>query len=154
MPSDSVEVSVDIAAPAAAIYDLVSDLPRMGEWSPEATGGRWLGEAAGAAVGAKFRGHNRSGWRRWSTTVTVTEADPGKRFVFRVTTGPIAVSEWSYDLSPSPSGGTTVVERWSEHRPGWMRALSIPLMGVSDRAAHNRTTMEHTLAALKGTAEG
>jgi hypothetical protein len=34
-----------------------------------------------------------------------------------------------------------------------MKTLSKPVMGVSDRAAHNRRNMEATLEALKKTAE-
>ena len=56
-------------------YALVSDLPRMGELSPENTGGRWLKGATGPAVGARFKGTNRNGVRRWSTTATVEVAD-------------------------------------------------------------------------------
>jgi hypothetical protein len=79
-----VSVMEDISASPDVVYDLISDLPRMGEWSPESTGGRWLG-ADGPGVGASFLGRNRSARRRWSTLVTVMVADPGRRFAFRVT---------------------------------------------------------------------
>jgi uncharacterized protein YndB with AHSA1/START domain len=150
--TDTVEVSEHIDAPAATVYDLVSDLPRMGQWSPEARGGRWLDGAAKPQQGARFRGNNRSGWRRWSTTVEVTDAERGNRFAFHVTLGPVAISDWSYDFAPSATG-TTVTERWADRRPGWMRALSGPVMGVSDRGGHNRANMQQTLQALKQAAE-
>jgi polyketide cyclase/dehydrase/lipid transport protein len=35
------EASIEIHASPEAVYDLVSDLPRMGEWSPENIGGEW-----------------------------------------------------------------------------------------------------------------
>ena len=63
-----------IRADAGELYDLVSDLPRMGEWSPENTGGRWVNGAAGPVVGARFKGTNQSGWRKWKTDVVVTVA--------------------------------------------------------------------------------
>jgi uncharacterized protein YndB with AHSA1/START domain len=147
-----VKVSAEIAAPAEKVWHLVSDLPRMGEWSPENTGGRWLDGAAGPALGARFRGSNRKGLRRWSTTCTVTAADTGKKFSFEVTYGPLAISTWDYTLTPSDSG-TTVVEEWTDRRPSWMKIASGPVMGVSDRAAHNRSGMEQTLARLKSAAE-
>ncbi|HAY67306.1 MAG TPA: hypothetical protein DCY82_03325, partial [Acidimicrobiaceae bacterium] len=31
------EASIEIAASPEAVYDLVSDVTRMGEWSPEST---------------------------------------------------------------------------------------------------------------------
>jgi len=147
-----VEVRARIAADPRKVYDLVSDLPRMGELSPENTGGRWIDGASGPAVDAKFRGSNRKGLRRWSTTVTVTEADPGRRFAFEVTYGPLAISTWEYDLTATPEG-CEVVESWTDRRPSWMRVASAPVMGVRDRAAHNRAGMEETLAKLKAAAE-
>ena len=47
-----------IAASAAEWYDMVSDLRRMGEWSPENRGGAWIKGARGPAVGARFKGSN------------------------------------------------------------------------------------------------
>lgn len=144
--------SADIAAPAEKVWSLVSDLPRMGEWSPENTGGTWIGGATGPAAGARFRGSNRKGLRRWSTTCTVTAADAGKRFAFEVTYGPLAISTWEYTFTPNGEG-TTVVEEWTDRRPAWMKVMSIPVMGVADRADHNRRGMEHTLERLKVAAE-
>jgi len=147
-----VEVSQDMAADPAKVYDLVSDLPRMGQWSPENTGGRWLAGATGPAVGAKFKGTNRHRLLRWSTTVKVTDASPGKRFAFEVTYGPVPISTWAYEFEPDGSG-CKVVESWSDRRPTWMKIASVPLMQVADRNAHNRRNMQATLAALKAAAE-
>ena len=147
-----VQVSTDIAAPADKVWAFVSDLPRMGEWSPENTGGQWVGGATGPTVGAKFRGTNRKGLRRWSTTCTVTAADVGKRFTFEVTYGPVRISTWDYTLTGDGTD-TTVVEEWTDRRPAWMRVAGVPVMGVPDRGAHNRQGMEKTLANLKAAAE-
>jgi uncharacterized protein YndB with AHSA1/START domain len=147
-----VEVTRVITADPSTVWRMVSDLTRMGEWSPEATGGRWLGAATGPAVGARFKGDNRKGWRRWSTVATVTEAEPGRSFAFDVDYGPIAISHWSYSLEPA-EGGTLVTECWTDRRPGWMVTLSAPAMGVADRAAHNRGNMEATLDALQAAVE-
>ena len=51
------------------------------------------------------------------------------------------------------ASGCVVTEAWSDRRPQWMRVSSIPVMWVADRAAHNRATMQATLAALKASAE-
>jgi hypothetical protein len=147
-----VEVSAQIRADAATVWSMVSDLPRMGEWSPENTGGRWIQGATGPGVGARFKGSNRHGFRRWSTTVTVTEAEPGRRFAFDVDFWGVPISQWGYELAER-DGTTDVVESWSDRRPAWMRVGSIPVMGVADRNAHNRRNMEKTLAALKAAAE-
>jgi len=146
-----VSVQQQIAASPAALYEMVSDLPRMGEWSPENTGGRWS-RGGRAAVGATFRGTNRSGWRWWRTVVTVTAADPGRRFAFDVHWAAVPISKWEYTFADS-DGGCLVTESWTDRRPGWMRTVSNPVMGVSDRGEHNRANMEETLQALKKAAE-
>jgi hypothetical protein len=147
-----VQVSETVQAPAATLYAMVANLPRMGEWSPENTGGRWLGGATAPAVGARFRGTNRAGWRFWSTTVTVRVADEGRRFTFDVDALGVPVSTWDYAFDET-AAGTTVTESWTDRRPGWVRTLSIPVTGVRDRADHNRHNMEQTLARLKAAAE-
>ncbi len=142
-----IEVSRVIAAPAEQLYDLVSDLPRMGEWSPENTGGRWIKGATGAAVGARFQGTNANGSKRWTTTCIVDQADRGRGFGFRVVVGPIKVARWAYRFEPH-DGGTTVTETWEDQR-GWLaKRLGGPASGVADRLSHNRTGMETTLANL------
>jgi hypothetical protein len=146
-----VRVSADIKADPKLVYGLISDITRMGEWSPETTSASWL-SGDGPEVGARFRGVNRRGPLRWVTTCTVTAADPGRRFAFTVRFGPWPISEWAYDITASESV-CTVTESWVDKR-GWsMRAGSPVVMGIVDRAAHNRAGMEATLAALKVAAE-
>jgi hypothetical protein len=148
MADKRAEVAETIAADADTLYDLVADLTQMGRWSPEASGGWWVGGATGPALGARFHGANRSGWRRWSTSCQVTAADRGERFAFRVTFGLVPVSEWSYKFE-ADGGGTRVTESWVDLRSAVLEVVSRPVMGVSDRAAHNRRNMAATLAALK-----
>jgi uncharacterized protein YndB with AHSA1/START domain len=147
-----VEVSVDIAAPAEAVYAMVADVRRMGEWSPECVRCEWVGGATGAAVGARFRGHNRNGLHRWSTASTVVAADPGRIFAFRVSSLGLPVSEWRYAVDPTP-GGCRVTETWTDARGVLIRTLGRVATGVGDRAAHNRAGMVATLARIKEAAE-
>ena len=55
------EVTIDVSAPPERVYGLISDITRMGEWSPECRRCEWIDGATGPAVGARFRGHNRLG---------------------------------------------------------------------------------------------
>ena len=151
-PAD-VEVRQTINAAPEAVYDLVSDVTRMGDWSPETASCRWVGDATGPEVGARFRGTNRRGLRTWTTTCTVTAAERGRRFAFRVTWAGQPISEWAYDFA-AEGDGCAVVESWSDRRSAAVRVTSVPVMGIADRAAHNRRGMEQTLAALKQCAEG
>jgi uncharacterized protein YndB with AHSA1/START domain len=155
MPN-AVDVERTIAAPPQRVYELVSDLPRMGEWSPENRGGRWTRGATTATVGARFRGRNRRGWRRWSTTVTITEAQPGETFAFDVSAGPFAVAEWRFRLRPAGDAGadTTITQSFVDRRGRLITWLGLLATGVRDRTAHNRATMAQTLARLAAVAEG
>lgn len=57
IPHDA--VTVEIAAAPDKVYAMVSDITRMGEWSPECVSCRWAKGATGPAVGARFKATNR-----------------------------------------------------------------------------------------------
>lgn len=149
-----VSSSTRIAASADTIYALVSDLTRMGEWSPEATGGRWMGGATGPAKGAKFKGTNDSGKKTWSVVSTVTDATAPTRFEFANVLGPKTFAVWSYEITPVDGGGACeVTETWVDGRGPVTAVLGKMLTGVDDRIAHTQSMIETTLARLKETAE-
>jgi hypothetical protein len=145
--TNQVAVSKDVAAPAGVVYGMVSDVTRMGEWSPECRAGVWLKDASGPAVGARFRGTNENGKKSWSTDAVVSAADPGKRFAFDVHVGPVKVASWAYDFQPTDTG-CTVTETWTDRRNPIIKALGKPISGVADRAGHNREGMVETLERL------
>jgi hypothetical protein len=143
-----ITVSRTIAAPPAEVWGLVSDLRRMGEFSPENTGGSWLKGATGPALGARFKGTNANAGKSWTTTVTVTECAPGRVFAFDVTVGPVKVANWRYDIADAAGGACTVTESWTDRRHALIKKLSGSMSGVDDRAAHNRAGMEETLRKI------
>jgi ligand-binding SRPBCC domain-containing protein len=145
-------VTREIAAPADTVWALVADLPRMGEWSPENAGGTWVKGATGPALGAVFKGHNRNGIRRWSTKVTVVACEPGKVFEFAVTSGPLEVANWRYELEDTDSGsGCRVTESWQDKRKPWF--ATVARVTGDHSAEHTRRQMEETLARLAVAAE-
>jgi uncharacterized protein YndB with AHSA1/START domain len=150
--SDDVQVERTIKAAPDVLWAMVSDVTRMGEWSPETVGCEWVGDRKEPVAGARFKGRNQSGWRKWSTTCEVVEAAPGKSFVFEVKSGPLGISRWEYSFEPA-DGGTRVTESWTDRRPKVLELISRPVMGISDRPAHNRKTMEATLERLATAAE-
>ncbi len=150
--ADTVSATRVIAASDREVWDLVSDLPRMGEWSNENVGGRWLGVPAGPIPGAVFRGSNRNGIHRWSTKVTVVDAAPGEVFRFRVDFLRIPISEWVYEFQAT-SDGCRVTESWTDRRPGWFKPVARLATGVGDRAEHTRDGIALTLERLSAAAE-
>jgi hypothetical protein len=149
-------VTTTVEAPAEAVYDLVADLTRMGEWSPENTGGTWLDGADGPAVGARFKGKNK---RRggWSTTCTVLTADPGREFAFAVGKPAKPSTVWRYRFEPE-GAATRVTESFElpVERPGAVERFFTRIgTGVSwdERPDDMARGMETTLARLKDTAE-
>jgi len=75
-----VSVSVEINAPVEKVWAMITDLPRMGEWSPENQGGEWAKGATGPAIGATFKGRNKNGKKKWGTNVVVNACDAPKKF--------------------------------------------------------------------------
>jgi uncharacterized protein YndB with AHSA1/START domain len=150
--ADRIEVAREVRAAPEVVWELVSDLTRMGEWSPENNGGTWIRGAKGPVPGAKFKGRNANGSHRWSTTVTVVDAVPGERFSFVVTVGLFKIAEWSFDIEPTRRG-CLVVETWVDQRSGFMKQLGAKASGVEDRATHNRAGMKQTLDAIAAAAE-
>lgn len=144
-----VQVRVErvIAAAPEAIYDLVTDITRMGEWSPETIEAEWLGGATAAAPGVKFKGKNKLGSNTWSTKPTVTAAERGSRFAFEVPgkSGPT----WTYEFH-AEARGTRVVESVQQPQPSpWFIRMLQRRAGVTDREANLRESMNTTLANLE-----
>jgi uncharacterized protein YndB with AHSA1/START domain len=151
--ADAIEESIDIEAPPERLYEMVSDLSRMGDWSPENQGGRWLGGATGATKGARFKGRNRNGWHRWSTVAQVVTADPGREVAWESRALGLKVALWRYRFAPNGTGGTTVIESTEDRRGGFMKVLGRSASGVADRMAENKKNMRATLEHLKAAAE-
>lgn len=139
-----------IDADSETIYDLVADVTRIGEWSPECLSARWIDGAAEAAVGARFKGDNKLGFAKWSTKSTITEADRGQAFAFQVDgkAGPT----WRYEFEPV-AGGTRVVESMTQEAPvnAFVRFLQ-RRNGVTDRRAHMAEGMAATLEGMEAAA--
>lgn len=146
--------SLTVAAPADLVYDLVADLPRMGEWSPECERVTWRGGASCTARGAQFIGHNRAGAVRWLTQGEVVVAEPGRHLAFEITFGLLKIARWEYVITPDEAdlSRCVVAEEWTDRRPGWYRRPADRVLG--SRMKTNQRGMVTTLANLKLAAEG
>ena len=150
----TVDVTQAMEAPVDRVWAVVGDPVGMGDLTAECTGMEWIGGSTGPAVGARFRGRNRSGWRRWSTSCTIVRLDPGSEIAWDVAFGPLPVARWSYRVEPGGTDGSCVVtERFEDHRGGLLRATAPLVRGTADADTLNRANMEATLTRVKHRAE-
>jgi hypothetical protein len=155
--------SIVVAATPEALYGMVSDITRMGQWSPVTTSCWWDegdaptigGPVTGVPmVGAWFTGRNEAPGRDpWETRCQVVAADPGREFAFIV--GGTWV-RWGYTFAEVP-GGTEVTESW-EMLPGGLERFGQRFgdgaaAQVRDRYETARRGIAATLAAIRQAAE-
>ena len=102
------------------MWDLITAVERVGEFSPEAHDGAWFNGADGPYPGARFISHNRYAGGSVSTvTCVVTEANWPCTFAWNVLDDDGLVgSTWRYDLVDGDESGTTVVYHGFSHGPG------------------------------------
>ena len=144
--------SIVVARSPEVLYDMVSDVTRMGEWSPVCQA-CWWDDGDGPQAGAWFTGRNELPERTWETRSQVVAADRGREFAFEVNSGWV---RWGYAFAAVDSG-TQVTESWE--------FLPAGIAGFHDRYGHgaeaqiaNRAEAAHqgipaTLAAIKKAAE-
>lgn len=155
--------SIVVAREPDDVYGLVSDITRMGEWSPICRA-CWWDDGAGPRVGAWFTGRNETpetvleatgetlAARTWETRSQVAVAD-GKEFVWEVNNGWV---RWGFAVEPA-DGGTRLTQSWAflpkgiegfHDRFGDRAEVEI---GIRRDAA--KSGIPVTLAAIKAAAE-
>ena len=100
MPPD-IEVSRDIAASPEAVFTAITDITRMGEWSPETRRAEWNEGFDHAEVGAQYTGHNQNGEKEWSIMATIVELVPSERFFFDCSFRDFVFAKWGYAIEPT-----------------------------------------------------
>lgn len=152
---DSVTVHVD--ATPEAVWALVSDVTRTGEYSPETFEARWTRGSTGPEVGAWFQGHVRRSGRGplvyWSLC-RVTACVPGREFGFSVGAADQTINNWHFNIEPTADGGCDVTESFHLERSGLTRvywALAGWVRGPYNRR-NMRTSLERIAAIVEAEA--
>ena len=141
--------SIDIAAPPEVVYDLVSDVTRTGEWSPECRSCEWVDEPG--QVGSRFKGHNRSGPARWTTTAKVVTADRPRAFGFATLFKDGDGTRWTYEIA-SKGDGTRLTESFeSVDAPVFIKLAE--RLFIRNRQEQLEKGIDETLAKIKAIAE-
>jgi hypothetical protein len=148
---DHDEVSLTILATPEALYDLISDVTRTPEFSPNVLRSKWIGGARAPAVGARFKAYPapRRGYAP-SNKPVVTIAEPGREFAFTRTVPLAGTVEWRYQFIPE-NDATRVIESYTVIKPitaiGWF--IIGTLYGEKDRKTALFADMTDTLNRIK-----
>jgi len=137
-PQES-SASIDIDAPPEVVWNLVTDITRMGEWSPECRRAEWKNGATGPAVGARFHGYNQAGTFEWDAPCVVSECVPGQVFAFDVPPDSEPFTRWRFELAPNGTG-TTLTE-----------SFDAPLINVEGAPSNFEGRFEMLAAAIETT---
>jgi hypothetical protein len=144
--------TVHMTATADKVWDLLSDVTRIGRYSPETFEAEWVDGATGPALGARFRGHvkrNGVGPIYWKTC-EVTACEPGREFAFGVLTGGKNLATWGYRIEPA-GDGVDVTESFALEPTPTLR-LYWALLGWT-RGRTNHDGMRQTLEAIRAEVE-
>jgi uncharacterized protein YndB with AHSA1/START domain len=105
--------TVDVDASPEQVWAVLADVTRAGEWSHETRGGEWVDGATAAVPGARFRGRNRNGRKKWSRVCEVLTADAPREISWRTLASRLYPdsTRWTYELAPI-EGGCRITQRF------------------------------------------
>lgn len=149
MVAPLLQAQVDIDAPAAKVWALISDFRRMPEWSPQC---RWMRQFGPLRRGARTLNFNRRNRLFWPTTCTVIEVIPEQKLAFRVD---LNRTVWSYELQPNGEGTRVVESRHAENGVSAISSMSVNafLGGTTNFERELLEGMNTSLAKIKAAAE-
>ncbi|WP_055589998.1 SRPBCC family protein [Peterkaempfera griseoplana] len=119
-----VDLEVLVDAPRAALWERITDVTRIGEWSPECVHAAWLDAGdPRARPGARFEARNRyPDGQVLGVVCQVTTVEPPRTFAWSVLDDDRDPARpgslWRYDLLPGDTPGRTLVRQSFVHGPG------------------------------------
>lgn len=147
---EPLEASIEIDAPVAKVWSLVSDLRNMSRWSPQVRRTFFRGDIE---VGTKTLNINRRGLLVWPTQSKVVRLTPEQEIAFRVKEN---YTIWSYQLEDLGEGRTRLTSR--RDAPQGISDVSVRLTkaafgGVPEFTSELEDDMRTTLTRIKADAE-
>jgi uncharacterized protein YndB with AHSA1/START domain len=143
--------TIVVEAPPEQVYDIISDVTRIGELSPVCKAA-WWDEGSGPQEGGWFTGRNEmEGRDPWERHCEIIVAEPGRAFGWIAGGREEGVAEWTYRFRPVDQG-TEVEESWRILRMvDRLRELGDDVL--NQLKAGTETGIEATLGKLKEVAE-
>ena len=153
MTVPTLEASIEIAASPTQVWEVVSDLRRMREWSPQVDSTRLSGDQRELAVGTRLTNRNVQGELAWITHAEVTQLEPGRAIAFRIEEN---WATWSFLLEPTPSGTRLTQRREAPEglSPSSVQAQDLYLGGLEQFTDTLRAGMRTTLEGIRHSVEG
>jgi uncharacterized protein YndB with AHSA1/START domain len=149
MAAPILQVEIDINAPVSKVWDLVSDLSKMPQWSPQC---RLMKPVGTLRQGGRTVNFNRRGLLFWPTTCRITEFIPEQKLAFRVNENHTV---WSYELQPTEAGTRLVETRHAENGTTAVSNMLVNAMmgGVPNFEQELIDGMNLSLSRIKAAAE-
>jgi uncharacterized protein YndB with AHSA1/START domain len=149
MAAPLLQAQIDIDAPVTKVWELVSDLKLMPQWSPQC---RLMKSFGPLRAGAKTININRRKFLVWPTTSQITEFIPEKKLAFRVNENGTV---WSYELEPTATGTRLIESRHAENgvKPFSTMTVNALMGGVPSFEEELVDGMNQSLARIKAAAE-
>ncbi len=146
---ETIVASTLVRASAHVVYEIVSDVTRTPEWSPETVRVQWVSPD-------RFRAWNRRRLGRWRTEARVVEAVPDEKFSFVVEAMGGDWTHWSFVIEPGPT--TDTVRLTEECRmcvalPFGAAVFEHLALFVRDRRADLHANLEHSVDRIRALAE-
>jgi uncharacterized protein YndB with AHSA1/START domain len=149
---EALEETVEVDAPPAKVWSLVSDVARMASWSPQVVK-TFVRGGGPVQLGTRTLNINHLGLLVWPTQAKVVRFEPHREFAIRVKDN---FTIWSFTLEPTDTGGTRITQR--RETPDGIssisRRLTDTVLGGQERfTVVLRDGMRQTLERIKAEAE-
>lgn len=147
------ESHLEISARPSRVWELVSDVRRMPDWSPQVTSTRLRSGYDQCELGAQFTNRNVHGELEWTTRGEIVRFVAEQELAFRIEEN---WAIWSFELESTSEAGTRLTQR--REIPDGISDLSLELtegfMGGQDSfTATLRAGMRQTLERIKAANE-
>ncbi|MCE5289503.1 MAG: SRPBCC family protein [Nocardiaceae bacterium] len=145
--------SIDIDAPIERVWNLVSDVCLMSDWSPQVRSTRLRSGYDHIELGTQFTNLNSQDGLEWKTHGEIVRFTPLQELAFRIEEN---WAVWSFSLDRNESGGSRLTQR--RDAPEGISALSLQLTetyfgGQEAFTRSLRAGMRQTLERIRAAAE-
>lgn len=146
-----IEETIDIDATPEAVWEMVTDLPRMASWSPQVV--KTIVRGNGVSLGTQTINVNRRGPLFWPTRSKVVRFTPHSEFAFKILDNRTV---WSFTLEPTETGTRVTQRREAPNGTSKISSFLVDKVLGSQSVFQDELSqgMQQTLARIKAEAEG